>query len=143
MRRSIFVILAFLLFFSSLYGAFKLGEAKAKQRERDALAIATLWTVQPAIQIIEFSEKNEGTIPELILARAHGSVSMVANLSFLFAKDPLRLNEDSQNVLCAIARGRERYRKERPDVYGSALMEHLAGIEKELTKHTGRLSCAV
>ncbi len=113
------------------------------KREREGLATAALWTVQPAIQIIDFSERNEGAIPELILARAYGSVSMVANLSYLFAKDPLSLSEESQNVLCAIAKARERYRKRDPYVYGPALMEHLAGIEKEIVNRNAKLSCSV
>ena len=143
MRRYILVILGSVFFVFSLYGAFKVGEVKTKQREREALGFSALWTVQPAIQIIEFSEKNVGSIPEIILMRAHGSVSMVANLSFLFAKDPLRLNEDSQNVLCAIAKNRERYRKVRPDIYDASLMEHLANIERKLTSNNARLSCTV
>ena len=52
MKRYISVILASLIFVLSLYGAFKIGEVKAKQREREALAFATLQVVQPAIQIL-------------------------------------------------------------------------------------------
>jgi hypothetical protein len=143
MRRSISFILAFSLLGLSLFGAFKFGEVKAVKRERNALAIAALWTVQPAIQIIDFSERNEGAIPEPILTRAHGSVFMVANLSYLFAKEPLKLNEDSQNVLCAIAKARERYQKRDPYAYGPALMDHLAGIEKELVNRNSKLACSV
>ena len=143
MKRYISVILVSLIFVLSLYGAFKIGEVKAKQREREALAFATLQVVQPAIQIIDFSEKNPGVVPGIVVANAHGSDHLVANLSFLFAKNPQRLSEDSQNVLCAIAKDRERYRKKNPDIYDSALIAHLAGIEKELINNNSILSCAV
>jgi len=143
MKKTIYIFSISAAFVLSLYGAFKLGEARATQKEREALAFSTLWIAKPAIQVIDFSETNESKIPRSIVLSANGAILMAGRMSFMFARDPLRLNPDSQNVLCAIAKNRHSYHKIDPDLFDTHLIEYLAGLENELATRGNQLPCKV
>lgn len=143
MKKHTSILAISILLASASYGSFKLGEARARQKGLDALAVISLWTVKPAIHLVDLAATKELAVPPSLMDTANGAIYMVAQQSRLFAREPERLDADSRAVLCKMAKNRDRYRSNSPDVFDPYLMEHLAKLESQLATMNAQSACRV
>jgi hypothetical protein len=113
--------------------AFHAGKASSSQAEIRNTALVALWTVEPAVRITEMEAEGPGKLPRSLVVSAEGSIYMVARQSMVFARDLRLVPAVQRNVLCVIAKNRERHRmfQTSPKLYDDALMEHLKWVHEQ------------
>lgn len=118
----------------SSYVAYDMGQHAAKSKGRRELASVSLLAVEPAVRLSELHASSGQPIPRGLLVEAEGAILLVAHLSVMFSDEIATLPSNAREVLCVIAKNRERHRSfhAQDNFYDEALMAHLKTVHESL-----------
>lgn len=150
-RRRLIIACAVLLVAVG-YGAFRVGQVVAARDGMRNLAFVSLLAVEPALRVSEFEAEKPGQLPRSLAVSAEDSILIVARYSMVFDPNLDSIAPTQRNVLCVIAKYRERHRAfyAPSQVYDNDLMSHLEKIYKATAKDAadstvtgGRVACSL
>ncbi len=121
------------------YAAFRVGQVSATREHLRNLAFISLRVIEPAVRLSELEAENPGNLPRSLVVHAESSIAMLAGYSMIFDPNWKNMAIDSKNILCVIAKNRERHRAfQAPSrLYDDALMTHLEKFHKATAKEAG------
>lgn len=144
---------AMMLLVASSYTAFWIGQVKARRENLRDLAVVSLMSIEPAVRLIEFETENSGQVPMSLVLSAEKSIAVLAQVSMVFDPNPESIPRDQRNILCVIAKNRDRHLAFHApsSPYGDDLMAHLEKIYRETAKEAannsgianGRVPCSL